>query len=106
MNTVPYLTPKTKYKSKTSNAEVHPMTSEQKLLSQWRELPAEKQEEVIDFVAFLAQRTAKNQAAPQSRDRFQQLRDQIVASGIPLLSEAEIDQEVADRRGGHQEIAS
>jgi hypothetical protein len=39
------------------------------------------------------------------RQSFQQLRAQIIAAGIPLLSAAEIEQEVTDRRGGYQEVA-
>ncbi|NJK51968.1 MAG: DUF2281 domain-containing protein [Leptolyngbyaceae cyanobacterium SU_3_3] len=76
---------------------------QQQLINQWRQLPTEKQQEVIDFVTFLAQRSAKTQIStePPSRDQFQQLRDQIIASGIPLLSDREIEQEVADRRGGY-----
>lgn len=38
-----------------------------------------------------------------SRDQFQSLREQIIASGIPLLSDDEIEQEVAQRRGGYRE---
>jgi hypothetical protein len=83
------------------------MISEQRLIDQWRQLPSEKQQEVIDFVAFLAQRTASQTTSPpDSRDRFQQLREQIIAAGIPLLSATEIDQEVAERRGGYQEASS
>jgi hypothetical protein len=84
------------------------MASEQQLITQWRSLPSEKQQEVIDFVAFLAQRTAKNTQAtqPNARPQFQQLREQIMAAGIPLLSDAEIEQEVIELRGGYQETAS
>jgi hypothetical protein len=81
----------------------NPMFSEQQLVSQWRQLPSEKQQEVIDFVAFLAQRHDRPQPSPPtippSRNQFQQLRDNIIAAGIPLLSHTEIEQEVADRRG-------
>jgi hypothetical protein len=84
------------------------MASEQQLITQWRSLPSEKQEEVIDFVAFLSQRTAKHVQAtpPKARPQFQQLRAQIVAAGIPLLSDAEIEQEVIELRGGDQEPVS
>jgi hypothetical protein len=88
----------------------NPMLSEQQLVSQWRQLPSERQQEVIDFVAFLAQRNERAQpsppATPSSRHQFQQLRDNIIAAGIPLLSDTEIEQEIADRRGGYQETAS
>jgi hypothetical protein len=55
----------------------------------------------------------KNQAAqnkisstPSSRDQFQQLREQIIVVGILLLTDAEIEQEVIDLRGGYQEAIS
>jgi hypothetical protein len=39
------------------------------------------------------------------RQSFQQLRAQIIAAGIPLLSDSKIEPEVTDRRGGYQEVA-
>jgi hypothetical protein len=86
------------------------MPSEQQLVAQWRQLPSTRQQEVIDFVAFLAQRSDRSKpsspAVTPPRQSFQQLRDNIIAAGIPLLSDAEIEQELADRRGGYQETAS
>jgi hypothetical protein len=78
------------------------MLTEEKLVSQWRTLPSEKQQAVIDFVAFLAHRSPSQQSSVP-RPSFQQLREQIIAAGIPLLSAAEIEQEVIERRGGYQE---
>lgn len=86
------------------------MLSEQQLVAQWRQLPSARQQEVIDFVAFLAQRSDRSEpplpAVTPPRQPFQQLRDNIITAGIPLLSDTEIEQEVADRRGGYQETAS
>jgi hypothetical protein len=52
---------------------------------------------------FLAQRSDRPQqsipAITPPRQQFQQLLDNIVAAGIPLLSATELDQEIADRRG-------
>lgn len=83
------------------------MLSEHKLVAQWRQLPSDRQQEVIDFMDFLIQRSPRTQVASTSpsipRQNFQQLRENIIAAGIPLLSETEIDQELADRRGGYQE---
>jgi hypothetical protein len=79
------------------------MFSEQQLVSQWRQLPSDRQQEVIDFVAFLAQRSDRRPSSapttPPPRNQFQQLRENIIAAGIPLLSDTEIEQEVADRCG-------
>ena len=43
---------------------------------------------------------------PPARGQFQRLREQIIASGIPLLTDAEIEQEVIELRGGYQELDS
>ncbi|GAP99961.1 hypothetical protein [Leptolyngbya sp. NIES-2104] len=40
-----------------------------------------------------------------SRSQFQHRRDQIIAAGIPLLTDEQIEQEVAERRGGYREDA-
>jgi hypothetical protein len=86
------------------------MLSEQQLVSQWRQLPSERQQEVIDFVAFLAQRRDRPPSSTPTitprRQQFQQLRDNIIAAGIPLLSDTEIEQEIVERRSGYQETAS
>jgi hypothetical protein len=82
----------------------NPMFSEQQLVSQWRQLPTDRQREVIDFVAFLTQRHDRRSlsapTSPPPRNQLQQLRDNIIAAGIALLSDTEIEQEVADRRDG------
>jgi hypothetical protein len=68
------------------------------------------QQEVLDFAQFLAER--RNPEPAQSQyltqpsslgDRLQAIRDQIVESGMPLLTREEVEQEVRDRRGGYQE---
>ena len=59
------------------------MASEQQLITQWRSLPS---------------------PPPKARPQFQQLREQIVAAGIPLLSDDEIEQEVIELRGGYQDL--
>jgi len=85
------------------------MTQEQLLVSKWRELPLEKKQEVLDFVEFLHTKTSTTGAdstdlhKPALGERLQQIRDKIVASSIPLLSEDEVAREVAARRGGYWE---
>lgn len=82
------------------------MTTEQLLLERWRNLPVEKQQEVLDFVEFLHGRQAiiepstSESAKPSLGHRLRQLRQQIVDSGVPLLNEAELQAEIASRRGG------
>lgn len=77
------------------------MSPEQDLLTKWRSLPKEKQEEVADFVDFLYLKTSASK--PPLGERLRQLRAKIVASGEPLLTPEEIEKEVASRRGGFQD---
>lgn len=84
------------------------MTTEQLLLEKWRSLPANKQQEVFNFVEFLHSTVApiyENQVDLKAKidfsEKLQQLRQEIIDSGIPLLTDAEIDREVAERRGGY-----
>lgn len=77
------------------------MSAEQELLTKWRSLPQDKQEEVLDFVEFLYVKNCVNKAS--LGERLRQIRSRIVASGEPLLSRDEIEKEIASRRGGLQE---
>ncbi|MCC5620142.1 DUF2281 domain-containing protein [Nostoc sp. CHAB 5715] len=77
------------------------MSSEQELLTKWRSLPQDKQEEVLDFVEFLGLKKSANKIP--LRERLQQIRTRIIASGKDLLDEDEIEKELASRRGGLQD---
>ncbi len=77
------------------------MIPEQELLSKWRSLPQDKQEEVLDFVEFLRLKNSANKAP--LGERLRQIRSRIVADGEPLLTQDEIEKEIAIRRGGLQE---
>jgi len=76
------------------------MSPEQELLAKWRELPKDKQEEVLDFVEFLRLKNSANKTP--LGERLRKIRVRIVASGKPLLDEDEIEKELASRRGGLQ----
>ncbi|NJN87797.1 MAG: DUF2281 domain-containing protein [Leptolyngbyaceae cyanobacterium SL_7_1] len=85
------------------------MTTEQILLEKWRSLPPDKQQEVVDFVEFLQNRQSPEAIVRQDHGsllgtQLQQIREQIVTSGTPLLSDEEVDRELAERRGGYQEL--
>jgi hypothetical protein len=77
------------------------MSAEQELLTKWRSLPRDKQEEVLDFVEFLRLKTSANKTP--LGERLRQIRSRIVASGKHLLDEDEIEKELANRRGGLQD---
>jgi hypothetical protein len=76
------------------------MSPEQELLAKWRSLPKEKQDEVLDFVEFLYVKSSVNKAS--LGERLRQIRAKIVASGEPLLTQDEIEKEIASLRGGLQ----
>ena len=76
------------------------MITEQELLTKWRSLPQDKQQEVLKFVEFMQLKTTAKK--PPLGERLRQMRSKIVASGKPLLNADEIEQELAIRRGGIQ----
>lgn len=93
------------------------MNAESLLLNEWRKLPAEKQQQVIDFVFFLESQIKEypqsmsdsekqpkpiDNAETKLGDRLLKIRQRIVDSGIPLLGAEEIEKEIAERRGGYR----
>ena len=86
------------------------MNTENQLLGIWRQLPQPKQQEVLDFAQFLVERRTARPSSTQPTaqplplgERLQAIRDQIVESGMPLLTHEDIEREMCDRRGGYQE---
>ncbi|NDJ24703.1 DUF2281 domain-containing protein [Nostoc sp. B(2019)] len=79
------------------------MSIEQELLTKWRSLPQDKQEEVLDFVEFLGLKNSANKSP--LGERLQKIRTRIVASGKHLLDEYEIEKELASRRGEYRIIS-
>ncbi|WGV26285.1 hypothetical protein [Halotia branconii] len=85
------------------------MGKEEQLLEGWRELTPEKQQKVLEFVEalkFESDATAVNtEYIPQTplAKKLWEIRTRAIASGIQLLNEAEIEQELAERRGGYRE---
>lgn len=77
------------------------MSTEQELLTKWRSLPQDKQEEVLDFVEFIGLKNSANKTP--LGERLQQIRTRIVAYGKHLLDEDEIEKELASCRGGLQD---
>jgi hypothetical protein len=92
------------------------MNAESLLLNEWRKLPAEKQQQVIDFVLFLESQRKEpfpsigsskkpktiDMAETKLGDRLLKIRQKIVESGVPLLGAEEIEKEIAERRGGYR----
>lgn len=79
------------------------MNTEQQLIEKWRELPLDKQQQVLLFVESLnQQKQTKQNKLGQS---LRQIRAKIVTSGELLLNQEEIEQEITNRRGGLQNIS-
>ncbi len=74
------------------------MTTEELLLTKWRTLSPEHQQAVLAFVDRLGHPRTDSPLGQGLRA----VRARIVASGIPLLSDAELDQEIAERRGDQE----
>ncbi|MGI8503234.1 MAG: hypothetical protein ACR2LR_19200 [Hassallia sp.] len=82
------------------------MGKEEQLLERWRELTPEKQQKVFEFVEALKSESDATalitEYIPQTplAKKLWEIRTRAIASGIQLLNEAEIEQELAERRGG------
>jgi hypothetical protein len=74
------------------------MNTEQQLLKKWRELPKERQQQVLRFVESLDEQKQSNKT--ELGQRLRHIRAKILASGEPLLNQEEIEREVINRRGG------
>lgn len=74
------------------------MNTEQQLLKKWRELPKERQQQVLQFVESLDE--PKPPEKTELGQRLRSLRAKIVSSGEPLLDREEIEREVINSRGG------
>ncbi len=91
------------------------MNNEQKLINKWRNLPPDKQEEVMNFIEFIELRTLQSHSALENQltpdetklksnlgQRLREIRQEVVASGVHLLNTQEIEQERKERQGGYQ----
>ena len=81
------------------------MSNEAVLLECWRELPPEAQERVLKFAQSLKLQTESTEFVPQTPlgKKLWGIRQRAIAQGMQLLSEEELEQELADRRGGYGE---
>jgi hypothetical protein len=85
------------------------MGKEEQLLEGWRELTPQKQQKVLEFVEALKSEPDETpiitEYIPQTplAKKLWEIRTRAIASGIQLLNEAEIEQELTERRGGYRE---
>jgi hypothetical protein len=71
------------------------MNTEQQLIEKWRNLPLDKQQEVLQFVESLNQQQQSQQT--ELGQRLRQIRAKIVTKGETLLNQEEIEQEIINR---------
>ena len=62
------------------------MNTEQQLIEKWRNLPSDKQQQVLQFVKSLNEQKQPKQT--ELGQRLRQIRAKIVSSGEPLLNRA------------------
>ncbi|RUR72689.1 hypothetical protein ACF3DV_06445 [Chlorogloeopsis fritschii PCC 9212] len=79
------------------------MSKEEQLLEYWRELSPEAQDQVIQFAQSLKPQPEFVPQTPLGK-KLWEIRQRIVASGAPLLSDEELEQELRERRGGWREV--
>lgn len=73
--------------------------SKEKILEYWQDLTADQQEEALNFLKALKQKTVAERISPLGQ-RLRSIRQRIVASGTPLLTWDDLAKEVVARRGG------
>lgn len=76
------------------------MSTEELVIEKLRNLNPVQQQQVLAFIDSLptSQESVQSEPSPFAT-KLRQLRDEIVASGIPLLNDDELDHEIAERRG-------
>jgi hypothetical protein len=82
------------------------MSKEEILLKCWRDLPLEAQEQVLALAQSLKpEPKMESEFLPQTSlgKKLWEIRQRAIANGMKLLTEEELEQELAERRGGFRE---
>jgi hypothetical protein len=81
------------------------MGKEEQLLEYWRQLTPDAKDEVLALAKSLKSPISKNEFVPQTSlgQKLWKIRQAAIASGMQLLTESELEQELASRRGGYSE---
>jgi len=77
------------------------MTTEQLLLNKWQKLEPDKQEQVLAFIDSISE-TKEQPKTSILGQKLRAIRQEIIDSGIALLTAEEVEKEKAQRRGGYQ----
>ncbi|MBE9206456.1 hypothetical protein IQ244_07990 [Nostoc sp. LEGE 06077] len=78
------------------------MTTEQ-ILHKLQALNADEQEKVLAFIDSLERQKQQLKSGSKLGKKLRKIRQEIIESGLPLLTDEEADREKAERRGGYRE---
>lgn len=78
------------------------MTTEQ-ILDKLQALNADEQEQVLAFIDSLERQKQQRKPGSKLGQKLRKIRQEIIDSGLPLLTPEEADREKAERRGGYGE---
>uniref|UniRef100_B8HKS4 Uncharacterized protein n=1 Tax=Cyanothece sp. (strain PCC 7425 / ATCC 29141) TaxID=395961 RepID=B8HKS4_CYAP4 len=78
------------------------MGKEEELLKYWRELPPAAQDQVLELAKTLKPEPEFVPQTPLGK-KLWEIRQRAIAEGMQLLTEEELEQELAERRGGYHE---
>jgi hypothetical protein len=77
------------------------MSKEAVLLKYWHELPAEAQDQVLEFAQSLRSQIVEEESTPQTPlgKKLWQIRQQPINAGVELLNQEQLKQELNQLRG-------
>ncbi len=78
------------------------MKTEQLLLDKWHNLAPDKQTKVLTFIDSISEQKEPNHSTSNLGKKLRVIRQEIIDSGVPLLTAEEVEKEKAQRRGGYQ----
>ena len=78
------------------------MTTEE-LLNKWQTLEPDEQAKVLAFMNSISQQKKSSKTTSDLGKKLRAIRQEIIASGVDLLTAVEVEKEKAARRGGYQE---
>jgi hypothetical protein len=76
------------------------MSAEQ-LLDKWQTLDPEERDRVLAFIDSIYQTKRRSKPTSNLGKKLRQIRQEIIDSGVPLLTAEEVEKEKAERRGGY-----
>lgn len=78
------------------------MTTEQLLLDKWQHLAPDKQTQVLAFIDSISEQKEPDFLPSNLGKKLRAIRQEIIDSGVHLLTAEEVEKEKAERRGGYQ----